>query len=66
MSSVAHVAISAVGILGVPKSPYKILGVLKFKGASFHSAQWSGLIDMQNKRVAVIGNEHNHTIPRSH
>ncbi|KAG2033732.1 hypothetical protein BDR03DRAFT_902073 [Suillus americanus] len=54
--SVAHVVISALGILEAPKMPYEIPGVRKFQGASFHSAQWPGSIDLQNKRVAVIGN----------
>ncbi|KAG1745996.1 uncharacterized protein EDB91DRAFT_1120111 [Suillus paluster] len=56
MTSVAHVVISALGIMEIPKIPYEIPGVQKFKGASFHSAQWPGSIDLQNKRVAVIGN----------
>ncbi|KAG1807872.1 uncharacterized protein BJ212DRAFT_1449225 [Suillus subaureus] len=56
MSSVAHIVISAVGVLEVPKIPYEIPGVRNFQGTSFHSAQWPGSIDMQNKRVAVIGN----------
>ncbi|KAG1844700.1 hypothetical protein F4604DRAFT_1937390 [Suillus subluteus] len=56
MSSVAHVVISAVGVLQAPKIPYEVPGVRKFRGTSFHSAQWPGSIDMQNKRVAVIGN----------
>ncbi|KAG0701974.1 hypothetical protein DFH29DRAFT_1048990 [Suillus ampliporus] len=55
-TSVAHVVISAVGILEIPKIPYEIPGVRKFQGTSFHSAQWPGSIDLRNKRVAVIGN----------
>ncbi|KAG2129471.1 hypothetical protein DEU56DRAFT_890681 [Suillus clintonianus] len=55
-TSVAHVVISALGILEVPKIPYEIPGVRKFQGASFHSAQWPDSINLQNKRVAVIGN----------
>ncbi|KAG1892206.1 hypothetical protein F4604DRAFT_1875601 [Suillus subluteus] len=55
-TSVAHVVISALGIVEAPKMPYEIPGVGKFQGASFHSAQWPGSIDLQNKRVAVIGN----------
>ncbi|KAG1815643.1 uncharacterized protein BJ212DRAFT_1587927 [Suillus subaureus] len=54
--SVAHVVISALGILEAPKMPYEIPGIRKFQGASFHSAQWPSSIDLQNKRVAVIGN----------
>ncbi|KAG0701963.1 hypothetical protein DFH29DRAFT_531609 [Suillus ampliporus] len=55
-TSMAHVVISAVGILENPRIPYEIPGVRKFQGTSFHSAQWPGSIDLQNKRVAVIGN----------
>jgi cation diffusion facilitator CzcD-associated flavoprotein CzcO len=54
--SVAHVVISALGILEAPNMPYEIPGVRKFQGTSFHSAQWPGSIDLRNKRVAVIGN----------
>ncbi|KAG1751141.1 hypothetical protein EDB19DRAFT_2035978 [Suillus lakei] len=56
MTSLAHVVVSAIGILEAPRIPYEIPGVRKFQGASFHSARWPGLIDLQNKRVAVIGN----------
>ncbi|KAG1783064.1 hypothetical protein EV702DRAFT_1040837 [Suillus placidus] len=55
-TSVAHVVISALGILEAPNLPYEIPGVRRFQGVSFHSAQWPGSIDLQNKRVAVIGN----------
>ncbi|KAG1806579.1 uncharacterized protein HD556DRAFT_1303011 [Suillus plorans] len=55
-TSVAHVVISALGILEVPNLPYEIPGVRKFQGTSFHSAQWPGSMNLQNKRVAVIGN----------
>ncbi|KAG2757493.1 FAD/NAD(P)-binding domain-containing protein [Suillus brevipes Sb2] len=55
-TSVAHVIISALGILEAPNLPYEIPGVRKFQGTSFHSAHWPGLIDLRNKRVAVIGN----------
>ncbi|KAG2129482.1 hypothetical protein DEU56DRAFT_817296 [Suillus clintonianus] len=56
MTSVAHVVISAVGILEAPKIPYEIPGVRSFQGPSFHCARWPGSVDLQNKRVAVIGN----------
>jgi cation diffusion facilitator CzcD-associated flavoprotein CzcO len=56
MTSVAHVVISAVGILDAPKIPYEIPGVRRFQGTAFHSAQWPGSINLENKRVAVIGN----------
>ncbi|KAG2153108.1 uncharacterized protein EDB93DRAFT_1249021 [Suillus bovinus] len=55
-SSVAHIVISAVGILDTPNIPHEVPGVRKFQGVSFHSAQWPGSIDLQNKRIAVIGN----------
>ncbi|KAG0701972.1 hypothetical protein DFH29DRAFT_989931 [Suillus ampliporus] len=54
-TSIAHVVISAVGIIEIPNIPYEIPGVRKFQGTSFHSAQWPGSIDLRNKRVAVIG-----------
>ncbi|KAG2356268.1 hypothetical protein BDR07DRAFT_1380912 [Suillus spraguei] len=38
------------------KIPYEIPGVRKFQGTWFHSARWPSSIDLQNKRVAVIGN----------
>ena len=56
MTSVAHIVISAIGILEIPKMPYEIPGVQKFQGTAFHSAQWPGSMNLQNKRVAVIGN----------
>ncbi|KAG2369686.1 hypothetical protein BDR07DRAFT_1468332 [Suillus spraguei] len=55
-TSVAHVVISALGIMEAPNMPYEIPGIQKFKGVSFHSAQWPSSIDLRNKRVAVIGN----------
>ncbi|KAG2356270.1 hypothetical protein BDR07DRAFT_1613182 [Suillus spraguei] len=55
-TSVAHIVISARGILESPKIPYEIPGVRKFQGTSFHSARWPSSIDLRNKRVAVIGN----------
>ncbi|KAG2155030.1 uncharacterized protein EDB93DRAFT_1247986 [Suillus bovinus] len=54
--SMAHVVISALGIMEVPNIPYEIPGVRKFQGASFHSAKWPDSIDLQNRHVAVIGN----------
>ncbi|OAX42852.1 FAD/NAD(P)-binding domain-containing protein [Rhizopogon vinicolor AM-OR11-026] len=56
MTSVVHIVISAVGILEVPNIPYEIPGFRKFQGTAFHSAQWPESINLQNKRVAVIGN----------
>lgn len=52
----AHIVISAVGILEIPRLPYEIPGVETFKGISFHSATWLQGLDFRHKRVAVIGN----------
>ncbi|EGN98237.1 hypothetical protein SERLA73DRAFT_74465 [Serpula lacrymans var. lacrymans S7.3] len=55
-STTAHIVISAVGILEIPKIPYEIEGVSTFKGESFHSADWRNDVEFHNKRVAVVGN----------
>jgi cation diffusion facilitator CzcD-associated flavoprotein CzcO len=52
--------ILAVGALHIPQFP-TISGVSKtdgsspFRGQSFHAAQWDHTVDLQNKRVGVIG-----------
>lgn len=53
-STTAHILISAVGILEVPKFP-DIPGISNFKGTMFHSARWVDA-PLSGKRVAVIGN----------
>lgn len=50
----ARAVISAVGQLNTPKLP-DIKGVGSFAGPAFHSAQWRDDVDLQGKRVAVIG-----------
>jgi 4-hydroxyacetophenone monooxygenase len=50
----AHAVISAVGQLNRPKMP-DIAGIERFTGPSFHSAQWDHSVDLDGKRVAVIG-----------
>lgn len=50
----ANVVISAVGQLNRPKIP-PIPGRDSFSGAQFHSAQWRHDVDLQGKRVAVVG-----------
>jgi cation diffusion facilitator CzcD-associated flavoprotein CzcO len=50
----ARAVIFAIGLLGRPSRPH-FPGVERFRGASFHSAQWDHAIDMRGKRVAVIG-----------
>ncbi|TFK40445.1 hypothetical protein BDQ12DRAFT_734413 [Crucibulum laeve] len=54
-TATAQIAISAVGILGMPKMP-EIAGIDRFKGFLFHSSRWNTKLDFQGKRVAVIGN----------
>ncbi|MGW0889840.1 flavin-containing monooxygenase [Saccharopolyspora sp. NPDC002578] len=46
--------VSAVGLLSRPSWP-DIPGRETFQGASFHSAQWDHDVDLDGKRVAVIG-----------
>jgi 4-hydroxyacetophenone monooxygenase len=50
----ANAVISAVGQLNRPKLP-DIPGVQSFSGAWFHSARWRHDVDLDGKRVAVIG-----------
>ncbi len=50
----ADVLISAVGLLNVPKMP-DIPGLDTFPGAVFHSTQWPDDLELEGKRVAVIG-----------
>jgi len=47
--------VSAIGQLHVPKTP-EIKGADKFKGASFHSAQWDHSFDYVGKNIGVVGN----------
>jgi 4-hydroxyacetophenone monooxygenase len=46
--------ITAVGQLSRPAYP-DILGLDRFKGNLFHSAEWPAGLDIANKRVAVVG-----------
>ena len=50
----ANAVISAVGQLDRPKWP-DIPGRERFRGVSFHSAQWQHEHDLAGKRIAVIG-----------
>ena len=50
----ALVLVSAAGALSDPKNP-DIEGLERFRGATFHSAQWDHDYDLEGKRVAVIG-----------
>jgi 4-hydroxyacetophenone monooxygenase len=51
----ANVLIGAVGFLNTPKLP-PIDGLSAFKGPCFHTARWPKDLNLQGKRVAVIGN----------
>lgn len=50
-----NVLIGAVGVLNTPKLP-PIAGLAEFDGQCFHTARWPEGLDLQGKRVAVIGN----------
>jgi 4-hydroxyacetophenone monooxygenase len=50
----ANVVISAVGLFNTPKKP-DIAGMDRFEGPMFHTAGWPEDIDLNGKRVAVIG-----------
>ncbi|KAJ7612215.1 FAD/NAD-binding domain-containing protein [Roridomyces roridus] len=54
-TTTARILISALGILEVPRYP-DIAGIDSFKGSVFHSARWDDTVELQGKRVAVIGN----------
>ncbi|WP_330253566.1 NAD(P)/FAD-dependent oxidoreductase [Nocardia sp. NBC_00565] len=50
----ASVVLSAVGVLNRPKLPH-VPGMDTFSGVQFHSADWPEGLDLENKRVAVVG-----------
>lgn len=50
----AQFVMSAVGQLNSPSMP-AIEGMDSFLGASFHSARWDQSVDLEGRRVAVIG-----------
>jgi len=50
----ANVVVSAVGQLNRPSIP-EFPGLDSFAGESFHSARWRHDVDLEGKRVAVIG-----------
>ncbi|THH14975.1 hypothetical protein EUX98_g9533, partial [Antrodiella citrinella] len=53
----AQAIVSATGVVDVPYYPEELKGIYEsFKGEHFHSARWNHSVDLQNKRVAVIGN----------
>jgi cation diffusion facilitator CzcD-associated flavoprotein CzcO/acetyl esterase/lipase len=50
----ARVVVSAMGALHRPAVP-ALPGIDRFRGVSFHSAEWRHDVDLTGKRVAVIG-----------
>ena len=50
----ADVVIGAVGALNRPKLP-QLPGMNRFAGVAFHSAQWPDDLELDGKRVAVVG-----------
>ena len=50
----ANAVITAVGFLSRPNLP-SIEGMERFQGRSFHTARWPEDLDLEGKRVAVIG-----------
>ncbi len=50
----ARVLVSAVGALHVPAFP-QIKGLEKFSGPAFHSTEWDSSVQLDGKRIAVIG-----------
>ena len=52
---VADVVIAATGVLHQPKYP-DIDGLDTFEGHAFHSARWDHRVEIEGKRVGVIGN----------
>ncbi|MCZ4553712.1 flavin-containing monooxygenase [Gordonia rubripertincta] len=51
---IAQYVVSGVGALHIPNYP-SIPGIDDFTGQAFHSAKWDHTVDLQGKRVAVIG-----------
>ncbi len=50
----AHVLVSAVGQLNRPNLP-AIPGIDTFRGPWFHSARWDPDVELEGKRVAIVG-----------
>lgn len=50
----ADVVVSAVGLFGEPKLP-DIEGLSGYSGALLHTSRWDGDVELDGKRVAVIG-----------
>ncbi len=53
-SFTSRTVIDATGVLTVPKMP-EIEGIESFAGETVHTARWDDSIDLEGKRVAIIG-----------
>jgi cation diffusion facilitator CzcD-associated flavoprotein CzcO len=51
----ADVVIAATGVLHHPNMPH-IGGMEDFRGALFHSSRWDHSIELEDKRIGIIGN----------
>ncbi|GAB3140405.1 NAD(P)/FAD-dependent oxidoreductase [Amycolatopsis stemonae] len=51
---VAQFLVSGVGGLHIPQVP-ELPGIAKFKGQTWHSAQWNHEYDLRGKKIAVVG-----------
>ncbi|CCH28528.1 NAD(P)/FAD-dependent oxidoreductase [Actinosynnema sp. NPDC047251] len=50
----AKAVVAGVGALHIPNVP-KLPGIEKFKGKTFHSAEWDHDYDLKGKKIAVVG-----------
>ncbi len=50
----AHFVVSATGQLNIPAYP-KLEGIKEFEGEAIHTAEWSEDIEINNKKVGVMG-----------
>ncbi len=50
----AQFVVAGVGGLHIPQIP-KLPGIEKFKGQTWHSAQWNHEYDLRGKKVAIVG-----------
>jgi cation diffusion facilitator CzcD-associated flavoprotein CzcO len=52
---VVDVVVAATGVLHHPKMP-DIAGLESFRGPAFHSARWDDRVELDGRRIGVIGN----------
>ena len=54
-SDEADILIAATGVLHKPKYPH-LEGMERFRGHCFHSARWEHAVELEGKRIGIIGN----------